>query len=194
MLKLRAKTYAAARSAGHERPGDAAFRSTVDAYVEYNRKFAEAQARDEKITVEEVRELTYFGFLVMETQRWPAVEEILGRPLSDEERDLGEQLMHRFNSEFKQDMRALVQREADTEERWQLIRSTQENYKREYFTLTGMDGTQLDDLLAGDITRAHAPIATPPPDDIPVNPETPPEQAPQRPERSSSGQSSGDSS
>ena len=181
MAKLRAQTYSEARSLGNERPGDAAFRATIDAFMIYNRKFAEAQARAEKITVDEVRELTYFGFLVMETQRWSEVEDILGRELSAEERQLGEQLMHRYNREFKDEIRALVRKNADIEKRWELIRSTQERYKREYFALTGMNGTQLDDLLAGDITRTGAPIATPPPDDIPENPDTPPEQPAQRP-------------
>ena len=173
MAELRAQTYAQARSDGREQPGDAAFRATIDAFIEYNRKFAEAQAQAEGITVDEVRELTYFGFLVMETQRWSEVEDIVGQPLSAEERQLGEELMHRFNKEFKTGMRALVQRGADADERWQLIRATQANYKREYFALTGMDAAQLDDLLAGDITRTGAPIDTPPPDEITENPDTP---------------------
>ncbi len=173
MDKVRAQAYASARSDGHERPGDVAYRATIDAFYTHNRKFAEAQAHAEGITVDEVRELTYFGFMVMDTQRWPEVEDILGRELSGEERRLGEELMHRANSEFKAGMRALVKRNADIDERWKLIRDTQRRYKTEYFALTGMNAGQLDDLLAGDITRTGAPIATPPPADIPENPDTP---------------------
>lgn len=180
MERVRAQTYAKAKREGHEQPGDAAFRATVDAFIAYNHKFAEAQAHVEGITVDEVRELTYFGFLVMDTQRWPEVEDIIGRQITDEEKQLGEALMHRANSEFKSSMRTLVAEGADISKRWQLIRDTQRRYKREYFALTGMDAGQLDDLLAGDITRTGAPIANPPPADVPVNPETP-EPTPPRP-------------
>lgn len=172
--KVRADAYARARGDGQERPGDTAFRATIDAFLDYNAEFAEAQAQAEGLTVPEVRELTYFGFLVMETQRWPEVEAILGRQLTDDERQRGEALMHRFNTEFKTAMRDLVAKRAPETDRWQLIRDTQASYTREYAALTGMTGEQLDDLLAGDITRTGAPIATPPPDDIPSNPDPPP--------------------
>jgi hypothetical protein len=163
--------YEQARSQGSARPGEVAFRATVDAFVEYNRSFAEAQARQEGLTVAEVRELTYFGLMVQETQRWPEVEDLLGRALTGDERLAAEELMHTANKEFKAGMRALVARKASEEERWELIQATQERYQREYFALTGMTSELLDDLLAGDITRKGAPIATPPPAELPPGPE-----------------------
>lgn len=163
-----------------ERPGEAAFRATVDAFMEYNKSFAEAQARQEGLTVAEVGELTYFGLMVQETQRWPEVEAVLGRTLTDDERQAAEQLMHAANTEFKQKMRELVAKGDNEDARWELIRGTQERYQRDYFELTGMTPELLDDLLAGDVTRKGAPIATPPPAEIPPGPEyTPPATRPQ---------------
>jgi hypothetical protein len=171
--KVRADAYAQARGDGQARPGDAAFRATIDAFLDYNAEFAEAQAQAEGLTVAEVRELTYFGFMVMETQRWPEVEDILGQELTADQRERGEALMHRFNTEFKSSMRDLVEAGAPEDDRWKLIRDTGANYRREYAALTGMSDEQLDDLLAGDITRTGAPIATPPPDEMPANPDPP---------------------
>jgi hypothetical protein len=175
-----AAAYEQARSQGSARPGEAAFRATVDAFVEYNKSFAEAQARQEGLTVAEVRELTYFGLMAQETQRWSEVEDVLGRTLTEDERQAAEELMHTANSEFKARMRELVARNASEEDRWELIQATQERYQREYFALTGMTSELLDDLLAGDITRKGAPIATPPPAEMPPGPEyTPPAPRPQ---------------
>ncbi len=52
--EMQARIFTEAKAAGEERPGDKAFRATVDAFMEYNRHFAEAQAKDEGITVKEV--------------------------------------------------------------------------------------------------------------------------------------------
>lgn len=173
--QIHAEAYNEAKNAGTAQPGETAFRATVDAFVDYNKSFAEAQAKQEGLTIPEVRELTYFGFMVQETQRWPEVEDILGREFSADERQAAEQLMHAANSEFKTKMRDLVAKNASEEARWELIQATQERYKSEYFELTGMTPALLDDLLAGDITRKGAPIATPPPENIPPGPEyTPP--------------------
>jgi hypothetical protein len=182
--EIQAKAYAEARAAGEARPGDKAFRATVDAFMKYNRAFAEEQARREGITVDEVAELTYFGFLALQTQRWTEVEEIIGRALSEEERIAGEDLLHAANTEFKDALRKLVADGAPQEARWKLIRDTQERYLREYFALTGMTPAALDDFLAGDVTRTGAPVVTPPPEDIepapaPPRVETRPERTPE---------------
>lgn len=175
-----AAAYEKALKEGSERPGEAAFRATVDAFMEYNKSFAQAQAQQEGLTVTEVAELTYFGLMVQETQRWPEVEDVLGRTFTDDERQAAEELMHAANKDFKSRMRELVSRGAGEDARWELINSTQERYKREYFALTGMTPELLDDLLAGDVTRTGAPIATPPPADMPPGPEyTPPAPRPQ---------------
>ena len=172
--------YAEAVAAGSDRPGEKAFRATNDAFMEYNRSFAEAQAKQEGITVAEVSELTYFGFLVMRTQQWADVEDLIGRQVTPEELELGGQLMHEANREFQAAMRKLVADGAAESERWELIRATKERYLREYYALTGMTPALLDDLLAGDLGRTGAPIATPPPEEIPPGPEyTPPAPRPQ---------------
>jgi hypothetical protein len=179
--EIQARAYAEARAAGAQRPGEKAFRATVDAFMKYNRAFAEEQARNEGITVDEVGELTYFGFLVLHTQRWGEVEELLGRAVDPDERALAEELMHTANAEFKGAMRKLVAEGAPAEARWELVRDAEERYQREYLAITGMTPELLDDLLAGDIARAGAPVATPPPEDI--EPAPAPPRVETRPER-----------
>jgi hypothetical protein len=181
--QIHSAAYAKAVAAGDERPGDKAFRATIDAFMNYNKAFADAQAAEEGITVAEVHELTYFGFLVLQTQQWPEIESLTGHPLGAKERERAESLMHDLNAEFKAALRKLVADKAPEEARWKLIRDIQERYKREYFALTGMNAELLDDLLAGDPSRPGAPSATPipgnlgsapPPEPRPVRPETPP--------------------
>lgn len=179
--EIQAEAYAEAKAAGDARPGEKAFRATVDAFMAYNHAFAEEQARHEGVTVEEVGELTYLGFMVLQTQRWTEVEEIIGRTLSEEERALGGELMQTANTEFKAALRRLVAEGAPEEARWELIRETQERYKREYFAITGMTPEMFDDFLAGDLTRTGAPAGTPLPVDIEPAPAPPPVEA--RPER-----------
>lgn len=171
--EIQAAAYAEAKAAGETRPGEKAFRATVDAFMKYNRAFAEEQAREEGITVDEVGELTYFGFMVMQTQRWTEVQELVGTELDEDTRAAGEALMHTANVEFKGAMRKLVAEGAPAEARWKLIRDTQERYLSEYYALTGMTPELLDDLLAGDITREGAPVVTPPPEDIEPAPAPP---------------------
>ena len=152
--------------------------------MRHNQAFADAQAAEEGITVAEVHELTYFGYLVLQTQQWPEIEALTGHPVGTEARERAEQLMHDVNAEFKAAMRKLVADKAPEEARWRLIREVQERYRREYFALTGMNAELLDDLLAGDPSRPGAPSATPiperlspapPPEPVhPVRPETPP--------------------
>lgn len=179
--EMQARIFTEAKAAGEERPGEKAFRATVDAFMEYNRHFAEAKAKEEGFTTKEVAELTYFGFLVMQTQRWSEVEELAGHEISEDERALGEELMHTSNREFTAAMRKLVAEKAPEEARWKLIRDTQERYLREYYALTGMTPALLDDLLAGDVSRTGAPIVTPPPEHI--EPAPPPGPTKPRPER-----------
>ncbi|ACY19257.1 hypothetical protein [Haliangium ochraceum] len=178
--EIQAQAYAQAQADGVERPGETAFRATIDAFMKYNQRFAEQQAAEEGITVPEVAELTYFGFMVLQSQQWPEIEDLVGRSIDEEERALAEQLMHDLNAEFKRGLRDLVDDEAPEAERWALIEKTQQQYKREYFAITGMNETLLDDLLAGDISRTGAPIATPPPEDI--EPAPAPEPVQERPQ------------
>src|SRR5690606_24100882 len=57
LKEIKDKAYAEAVEAGFARPGEVAFRAMIDAFIEYNQAFAEAQAREEGLTVDEVREL-----------------------------------------------------------------------------------------------------------------------------------------
>lgn len=161
--------YADAKAAGRP-PGEAAFRATVRAFIEYNRAFAEAQAAREHLTVEEVEELTYLGFMVQATQRLSEVADITGRDYGDAEREQVAGLMRVANDDFKTAMRDAVARGADADERWRLIRDTEDRYRTQLFALTGLDADGLDGLLAGDLARTGAPIATEIPADIEPRP------------------------
>jgi hypothetical protein len=147
----------AAQVASNPRPGEAAFRLFSDRYVDDNLVFAERQAADEGMTVAEVRELTYFGLLVMATQRTAEVEEIIGRPLDDDQRRELADLMQSANGQFRDDMRAAVRRKASEADRWQLIRDTGARYRAALNRITGLDEARLDDLLAGNLALPGAP-------------------------------------
>lgn len=158
-----ARAYAEALADGKQNPGAAAFRVTTDAYVDYNMEFAKQKADEEGITVDEVRELTYFGLLVMRTQQWGAIEDILGTELTDEQKTLGDALTQSANQDFKAQMRELVANGATLEERQAFVKQTEEDYLREYFALTGMTAQQLDQLLGGEFSgKRYAPATTKP--------------------------------
>lgn len=149
----------AAKVQGNARPGEAAFRMVSDRYVDDNLAFAERQAAAEHLTLPEVRELTYFGLLVLATQRHDDVEALIGRPLTEQQGDELARLMQSSNGEFREAMRGLVARGAPEAERWALIRSTDARYRTELFRITGLDAALLDDLLAGNLALPGAPAA-----------------------------------
>jgi hypothetical protein len=157
----------AERVRGAARPGMTAFRVFSDLYVDHNLDFARRQAEAEGLTLDQVRELTYFGLLVLATQRVSDVEEMLGKPLTDEQRETLSALMNAANSEFKEKMRALVASGASEAERWNFIRSTQAEYLIDFYASTGMTEDLLDDLLAGNMNLPGAPINTEPPTGAP---------------------------
>lgn len=157
---------------GEDRPGMAAFRAVSDRYVDANIQLAEEQARAEGLTLDQVRELTSFGQLVLATQRTSDLEQILGRALTAEQaEELGE-LMMSANVEFKDRMRKLVAARASEAERWALIRQTQAAYLEGFYAASGMTEDQLDDLLAGNVGLPGAPASDKPPDG-PVPPAEP---------------------
>lgn len=162
--QLRDDAYAAAVEAGTSRPGEAALREAVRVFIEHNRQFADAQAQAEGLTVEEVEELTFFGMMAQQTQRWPDVEDVLERPIDPAVREAAEALFHDANSTFKAEMRRQVQAGATEAERWALIRGAQEEYRQRYFELTGMNEAQLQALLAGDPDRKYPGGTLPPPE------------------------------
>ncbi len=145
--------------ANGQTPGVAAFRVTTDAYFDYNLEDAKAKAAQEGLTLDEIRELTYLGHMVLRSQQWGDVQEILGIELSSEQKQLAQDLMDGSNEEFKLRMRELVAHGASEAERWELIQTTEESYLREYFEITGVNAQTLDRLLGGDFggrTRAPA--------------------------------------
>lgn len=164
-----AAAYARAQAEGRP-PGEAAFRAMIHAFVQYNAAFAEAQAAKERITVAEVEELTYLGYLVMATQRLADVEELTGRTYTPDERAHIEGLMREHDSAFKEQLRAAVARGAPEAERWQLIRATEAAYLDDLRAATGLDADQLDGLLAGDLAKPGAPMTTPIPEAIEPRP------------------------
>lgn len=155
-----------AKLRGSERPGEAAFNAYSDRYVDENLELAQEQARAEGLTLPEVRALTRLGLLVMATQRTPDVEEVLGRELSIETRNQLEDMVHRENGNFKEQMRALVAKKAPEEERWELIRAADERFRSEFFKISGMTAEQLDDMLAGNLLLPGAPGANPDPSTV----------------------------
>ena len=132
---------------GTEHPGETAFRAFSDLYVDNNLDFARRQAEQEGLTLPEVRSLTHFGLVVLATQR-------VAMPAP---------VMQGANEEFRQKMRALVARGAGEAERWELIRATEDRYRKDFYAITGMNKGLLDDLLAGNILLPGAPAATEPP-------------------------------
>jgi hypothetical protein len=161
--RLAARAYEEARARNAPRPAQAAFRKTVDAFLEHNRQLARAQAAAEGLSIEEVGELTQLGFLVQSTQRWGEVEDVLGESVDPDTRQDAEALLNHLNATFKDDMRRLVREGAPEAERWALINDTRQRYLAGYFELTGMQEEQLDDLLAADWLRQGSPGELPPP-------------------------------
>ena len=158
VLSPEVKAQIAEQVRGQERPGTAAFRMISERYVDENLELATRQAASEGLTMPEFRELTYFGLMVLATQRIEDVEAITGHTLTADERARLGQLMQGANAEFKDAMRALVARGGGEAERWAMIRSTEARYQAELFKLTGLDDSALDDLLAGNAALPGAPI------------------------------------
>ena len=181
MNVIRAQAYRNAQAEGTPQPGEAAFRTMISAFMRHNRAFAEEQAEQEGLTLGEVEELTFLGMLAQQSQRWPEVEEILGAPIDARTREQTEQFLDELNDGFKTEMRELVRAGASEAERGRLIRRTQERYREVYFELTGMTPERLDDLLAGDLSRAYPPSELPPEEVLAQEPEAQPQPVPERP-------------
>jgi len=158
-LSAREKVQLAEQVRGSKQPGRDAFRAVSERYVDENLELARGQAKAEGITLPEVRELTYFGLMVLATQRFEDVEAVTGRQLNPEQRGALADLMQSANNGFREAMRGLVARGGGEEERWRLIRDTEARYEAELFRLSGLDEMLLDDLLAGNLALPGAPAA-----------------------------------
>lgn len=184
LLEVKAVAYHSALASASPRPAELALRKSVSHYIKYNRQFADAQAQAEGISVNEVEELTYFGFLAQATQRWEEVEEVLGEALTEEIRMKADTWMYDLNDEFTATMREMVAQGATEPERWAYIREVQERYLTKYYKITGMTTDNLQDVLAGDVTRTYPVMEDLPPEltsqqnfdyptPLPKRPETP---------------------
>lgn len=181
MNQIRERAYENAVAQKVRHPAEVAFRKATDAFVEHNRQLADAQAQAEGLTLGEVKELTHFGFLAQQSQRWPDVEDVLGHPLDEATRTAAEQMLNEMNVEFKAAMRSLVESGGTENERWQLIHDVQARYREAYFATTGMNEALLQDLLAGDLARKYPMSQTPPPEVL-AEQGPPPEEPEPRPE------------
>lgn len=156
-----ASKYKEAVDRGDKRPGAAAFRAGTDAFFDHNIEFGKAKAAKEGITLKEVRELTYFGFLVMQSQRLDAAEGVLGKKLTPEQGKLLGDLQSSRNKDFTKNLRSMVKRDVSEENRWAFIRQTQDQYMKEYLAISGMTASQFDRMLSGG--AALPPDVMPPP-------------------------------
>lgn len=161
-------------------PGESAFRKTIAKLIEVNRDAAAAKAAREGVTVAEIEELTFLGHMVLATQRAEELEELTGRPLGPDQRAKLGELMASHSNGFEAKLREAVARKATEVERWALIRGAEDAYKEALFALTGMTGALLDDLLAGDLAKPGAPIATPLPETAEQKPQIPDQPRPRR--------------
>jgi hypothetical protein len=171
------EAYARAVAAGSDAPGAAAFRATTDAYFEYNLELAKQQAAAEGLTLEQVKELTYFGLVVMRARQWGDVEDVLGHELTDDQRAAGDKLVEAAHLDYKETIRASVAAGDDPAARDALIQDTEGRFFAEYYEITGLAAGQFDDLLAGDVTgtKKYAPAGTnPDPSALPPQVITPP--------------------
>lgn len=97
----------------------------------------------------------------------------LGSPIDPATKAAAEDLLHETNAAFKREMRALVRSGATEEERWTLIRGAEDAYKAAYFGLTGMNESNLQDIMAGELGRKYPLTQPPTPRELAEQPETP---------------------
>lgn len=147
----KAKALAAYKSAvekGSTSPGAEALRADSDDFFEFNLEQAKERAAQERITLDELRELTYIGILAMRLRQWGDVELALGRELPEEVRNKGEDVIFTHSSEMKETIRSLVDRGATLAERNEAIESIEQRFLSEFLSTTGLSPEQLDKLLA----------------------------------------------
>jgi hypothetical protein len=138
----------AAVAARDEHPGERSMRASADAYVDYNRAFAEAQARKEGLTLDEVRELTFFGVMALRSSQPVLIEHITGRTLGAGEREQLERLLERANADVKTTLRAQVEADAPASDRQAAIRDFEHEWMAELSQRFGLTDAQFDAMLA----------------------------------------------
>jgi hypothetical protein len=139
--------YHDAAGAGEAHPGAAAFRSFTDDYVEFNPEVTRAHMQAEGLTLDEVRELTFFALLVRRTVEWDDVEALLGRHVPPAARDAVRDAVHAHSEEMKSIVREHVAAGDPPPARMQSILMVERSYLDDYFARTGMTWELLDELL-----------------------------------------------
>ena len=165
--------YQSAVAANAVHPGARAFRADTDVFCDLNKNEVEAKARKEGITVAEVRELTYFGFVAMRTTQAQTVENALGRKLSPDELKTLDQILSQENESFTNTLHQLVDEGASAEKRWQAIQGYEQYYIDRFAQSFGMSDAQFDQMLAPDPAAAPGPRAA-----LPSHVEPPPAEPP----------------
>jgi hypothetical protein len=179
--------YQSALVAGADRPGALAFRADSDLYCEYNRAQVEDQARKEGLTVDQVKELTFFGFVALRTTQANKLEEAMGRPMTDAEHQRLDKLLADENAGFAKAMRAAVDRGASEDDRWAMIRAAEDHYRLQFAELFAIDADHFDQMLVPDPDESGggSPIppvgAAPPPEPAAPAPSDPPSDPPPAP-------------
>lgn len=140
--------YRSALASGAANPGARAMRADSDLFVELNLEQARQQARKEGITVNEVRELTFFSLVAMRSTQPHVVERVLGRKLKPEELKQLAGLVDKTDADIKATIRAQVDQGESPEQRWAAIQTFEKDYQAQFAKLFGMNDQQFDQLLA----------------------------------------------
>jgi len=140
--------YKSALASGATHPGAQALRADSDLFVELNLEAAKQQAHKEGISVDEVRELTFFSLVAMRTTQPHVVERVLGRKLSDDERAKLGGLVDKTDADIKSTIRAQVDQGETPEQRWAAIHTFEKDYTAEFNKMFGMSDQQFDQMLA----------------------------------------------
>jgi hypothetical protein len=150
-------------------PGVAAFREYTDDYVQMHIDDAQEHMANEGISLEETKELTYFAFVVLESQDWDVVEDLTGHPIEEEARRQASVEMRRRSQQMRDEVLEQVRSGEGEEARWATIGRVESGYLAEYYRITGMNPELLDQLLLQSVNSNHiwetssaaAPHATP---------------------------------
>lgn len=151
-------------------PGALALRAQADDFVEQQADAVRAHMAREGLTLDETRELTYFGILAVQSQDWQRVESLTGAPLSEDARRQTWEAMMARSQEMRRELQEQIARGESEDARWDTIARIEDGYLQDYFRVTGMTPALLDELLAAAVREertsstmaALAPDAEPP--------------------------------
>lgn len=144
------QAYASAAASGQTRPGAAAMRADTDFYVDYNLDLAEEQAQIEGLTLDEVRELTFFGAVGMRTTQPHVLEDVLGRELTSDEVERVNEILWRADEALNARLHAQVDSGEPLTTRWATIHAVEQEYIDQFRSEFGIDEGRFDDMLRPD--------------------------------------------